>query len=80
MIRERDKLKIYGAGIISSFGETNNCLTDATQKFYFDVEQILNTDFRTDILQDKYFVIDSYEQLYDSIPEIEDRLEQMTES
>ena len=80
LIRESDKLKIYGAGIISSFGETNNCLTEATQKFDFDVEQILNTDFRTDILQDKYFVIDSYEQLYDSIPEIEYRLEQMTES
>jgi phenylalanine-4-hydroxylase len=55
-------------------------LTDATQKFDFDVGQIFSTDFRTDILQDKYFVIDSYEQLYESIPEIEQKLEQMIES
>ncbi|MCB9192830.1 MAG: phenylalanine 4-monooxygenase [Flavobacteriales bacterium] len=77
LIRESGKLKIYGAGIISSYGETNNALTDATQKFDFDVKEILNTDFRTDILQDKYFVIDSYEQLYASIPAIESNLEKM---
>ena len=75
LIREAGKLKIYGAGIISSFGETNNALTDNTQKFDFNVGQILDTDFRTDILQDKYFVIDSYEQLYESIPELENELE-----
>ncbi len=75
LIRERGKLKIYGAGIMSSFGETNNALTDATQKFEFNVGQILDTDFRTDILQDKYFVIDSYEQLYESIPELKIELE-----
>lgn len=75
LIREAGKLKIYGAGIISSFGETNNALTDDTQKFEFNVGQILDTDFRTDILQDKYFVIDSYEQLYESIPELEIELE-----
>ncbi|MCB0756534.1 MAG: phenylalanine 4-monooxygenase [Flavobacteriales bacterium] len=77
LIRESGKLKIYGAGIISSYGETNNALTDATQRFDFDVKKILNTDFRTDILQDKYFVIDSYEQLYASIPAIESNLEKM---
>ena len=77
LIRESGKLKIYGAGIISSFGETKNALTDNTQKFDFNVEQILNTGFRTDILQDKYFVIDSYEQLYASIPTIESNVKKM---
>lgn len=75
LIRESGKLKVYGAGIMSSFGEVNNALTDATQKFDFNVGQILDTEFRTDILQDKYFVIDSYEQLYESIPELEIELE-----
>ena len=79
LIREEDKLKVYGAGIISSFGETNNCLLDSTQKFDFDVRQILQTEFRTDILQDKYFVIESYDQLYESIPEIEKELNQLLE-
>ena len=77
LIREGGKLKIYGAGIISSFGETNNCLKDDTVKYDFDVKKILETPFRTDILQDKYFVIDSYGQLYRSIPEIKKQLEKM---
>lgn len=77
LIREEDELKIYGAGIISSFGETNNCLSEGTEKYDFDVAQILNTDFRTDVLQDKYFVIDSYQQLFDAVPEIEMKLEEL---
>jgi phenylalanine-4-hydroxylase len=74
LIREGGKLKIYGAGIMSSYGETKNCLSDGTQKFDFDVKQIFHTDFRTDILQDKYFVIHSFEQLYESIPTIRQEL------
>ncbi|MGB0917019.1 MAG: phenylalanine 4-monooxygenase [Flavobacteriales bacterium] len=75
LIRESDKLRIYGAGIISSFGETNNCLSDSTVKHEFNVSQILNTPFRTDVMQDQYFVIESYEQLYESISEIRAELE-----
>lgn len=74
LIRENGELKIYGAGIISSYGETKNCLSESTEKFPFDVSHIFNSEFRTDILQDRYFVIDSYEQLYNSIPEIRKQL------
>lgn len=70
LIRENGKLKIYGAGIISSNGETKHCLSDESEKIYFDVKQIMSTDFRTDILQDKYFVIDSFDQLYNALPQI----------
>jgi phenylalanine-4-hydroxylase len=75
MIRENDKLKIYGAGIISSKGETEHCLSEKTTHLPFDVKTILETDYRTDILQEKYFVIDSFEQLYNSLPEIRAYLE-----
>ena len=74
LIREAGILKIYGAGIMSSYGETKNCLSDTTEKFDFDISHVFDTNFRTDILQDKYFVIDSYEQLYSSIPEIRKQL------
>ncbi|MBL0033100.1 MAG: phenylalanine 4-monooxygenase [Bacteroidetes bacterium] len=70
LIRENDKLKIYGAGIISSNGETKHCLSNECEKLNFDVKKIMSTDFRTDILQDKYFVIDSFDQLYNALPEI----------
>lgn len=70
LIRENDKLKIYGAGIISSNGETKHCLSNECEKLNFDVNKIMSTNFRTDILQDKYFVIDSFDQLYNALPEI----------
>jgi len=76
LIREEGSLKIYGAGIISSKGETLHCMSDLPEKVEFDVKKIFATDFRTDILQPIYFVIDSFEQLYDSIPEIRRILEE----
>ena len=77
LIRESGELKVYGAGIMSSYRETKNSLSDNTEKFLFDVEHVFNSDFRTDILQERYFVIDSYEQLYTSIPEIKSKLKEL---
>lgn len=72
LIREKGSLKIYGAGIISSNGETKHCLSSESEKVEFDVKKIMATDFRTDILQSKYFVIDSFEELYDALPRIKE--------
>lgn len=72
--KESGKTKIYGAGIISSANETRNCVSDKAQKINFDVTTMLNTEFRVDAIQEKYFVIDSFEQLYNSLPEIKVRL------
>jgi len=74
--KENDQLKIYGAGIISSAGETRNCLGTDCRKIPFDVKAIMNTGFRTDIFQDQYFVIESFEQLYNSLPEIKSVLKE----
>ena len=74
MIEENNELKIYGAGIISSFGETKHAIDNKTQKLPFDIDEIINTPYRTDIIQDKYFVIHSFEQLYQSIATIEEKL------
>jgi phenylalanine-4-hydroxylase len=37
----------------------------------------LNTEYWKDRFQDKYWVINSYEQLFNSLPEIEEVLEEM---
>lgn len=68
VIRE-DKLRSYGAGIMSSFGETNHVATGNVECLPFSLEEIIETDFRTDIVQQKYFVLDSFDQLFDSIRE-----------
>lgn len=70
LIRENGELRIYGAGILSSAGETKYSLSDEPPHHEFDVPTIMMTDFRKDVFQDRYFVIESYEQLYSAIPEI----------
>src|SRR3989344_7006318 len=71
MIYSNNKINAFGAGVISSAGETRHALSSRSKKIDFNVEKIFNTDFRTDILQENYFVIDSFDQLLESISEIE---------
>lgn len=77
LIRENGELRIYGAGILSSKGETKFSLSDEPAHYSYDVRRIMNQEYWKDKFQDKYFVIESYEQLYNSIPEIEQVLEEM---
>jgi phenylalanine-4-hydroxylase len=67
LIREDDGLRIYGAGILSSKGESLHCLDSAApNRIGFDLERIMRTRYRIDSYQKTYFVIDSYEQLMDA--------------
>ena len=75
LIREEEGLRIYGAGILSSSGETTFSLSDQPNHFAYDVDQILDTPYRKDKMQENYFIIDSYEHLYQSIPEIKAKIE-----
>ena len=63
--------KIYGAGIISSYGETNRVIDEDCNVIPFDIGAIFNKAFRTDVLQEDYFIIDSFDQLLKSLGEAE---------
>jgi len=62
--------EIYGAGIISSYDETLNVITCAqgsanrSQFLPFDIEEIVMTRYDYSNIQDRYYVIDSMEDLY----------------
>lgn len=72
LIKESGQLRIYGAGILSSGGETEYALrSPVPQRVPFAVKEIMLTPYIKDKFQPVYFVVDSYEQLYDSIPEID---------
>ncbi len=64
---KEDKIRVYGAGIMSSVGETQNALSESTSYSNFDIEKVLSKEFRTDVIQTEYVVIDSFEALFDSI-------------
>ncbi|WP_045760307.1 phenylalanine 4-monooxygenase [Xanthomonas albilineans] len=57
-------LRIYGAGIVSSKGESLYALeSDAPNRIGFDLQRIMRTRYRIDTYQKTYFVIDSFAQL-----------------
>jgi monomeric phenylalanine-4-hydroxylase len=64
LIRDGNALKLYGAGIVSSGGESRHALeSDSPNRLGFDLKRILRTKYRIDDYQQNYFVIDSFEQL-----------------
>jgi phenylalanine-4-hydroxylase len=68
LIKEKGLSKIYGAGILSSFGESKYSLTsNAIERVPFEIEKIIDTPFCTSEMQTKYFIIESYEQLNDAV-------------
>lgn len=67
LIRTDAGLRIYGAGIVSSQGESIYSLDSSSpNRVGFDVRRIMRTRYRIDTFQKTYFVIDSFEQLFDA--------------
>jgi phenylalanine-4-hydroxylase len=64
LIREKSGLKLYGAGIVSSFGESVFALDDPSpNRLQFNLERVMRTRYQIDDYQQSYFVIDSFEEL-----------------
>lgn len=75
LIRQKEGLKIYGAGILSSESESVYCLSDEAVHLPYDIGVIYKTPYIKHKFQERYFVIESYKQLYNSLPAIESLLE-----
>jgi phenylalanine-4-hydroxylase len=59
---------IYGAGIVSSKGESIYSVeSTAPNRIAFDLDRVLRTRYRIDTFQKTYFVIDSFEQLFNAL-------------
>jgi phenylalanine-4-hydroxylase len=55
---------LYGAGIVSSRGESIYALEDPKpNRLRFDLRRVMRTKYRIDDYQDNYFVIESFEDL-----------------
>jgi len=64
LIRDGGDLKLYGAGIVSSYGESRFALEDASpNRIGFDLTRLMRTNYKIDDYQQSYFVIDSFEDL-----------------
>ena len=64
LIQEDDDLRIYGAGIVSSYGESRFALdSDSPNRIGFDLKRVMRTNYRIDDFQQNYFVIPSFDEL-----------------
>jgi phenylalanine-4-hydroxylase len=60
-------MRAYGAGILSSAGELGHSVRSAEPaRLVFDLQRIMRTRYRIDSYQATYFVIDSFQQLFDA--------------
>lgn len=65
LIKSGAELKAYGAGILSSAGETQFSVESAVpHRIGFELERVMRTDYQIDAYQKTYFVVDSFEQLF----------------
>jgi phenylalanine-4-hydroxylase len=66
--------RIFGGGILSSFGESAYALSSEPEVLPFDLAVIRDQEYRIDIMQPRLFVLDRPETLYSSLPAFERHL------
>ena len=71
MLSHLGQRKIYGAGILSSYGESRRVVMASTECLAFDIDRILGTDFRTDTMQECYYGAPTYDAFLASIDDVE---------
>ena len=65
--REEGEAKLFGAGIMSSYGETTHAWESRNDLKVFNLTEVMSTPFQADVIQNKYYILDS-------IPELEREL------
>ncbi|GAC1428435.1 MAG: hypothetical protein NVSMB68_00430 [Thermoanaerobaculia bacterium] len=66
VVREKDGLKVYGAGLLSSFGELGRFETEEPL-LPWDVETIANTPYDPTHYQQKLFAAPGFERMFDDV-------------
>jgi len=67
--------EMYGAGVLSSFGEVDHVYSSEVEILDFDLDLVIRNHFVNSEIQMRYYMIDSLEQLYDSLGELEEQLQ-----
>lgn len=68
LIEEGDGIRIFGAGILSSFTETRFALeSPSPNRIGFDLRRVMRTHYRIDEFQENYFVLPSLDTLFDLV-------------
>ena len=64
LVRSAEGLRVYGSGIVSSRSETLFALeSESPNRIGFNLQRVMNTDYRIDDFQETYFVLESFDAL-----------------
>lgn len=74
LIQELDGYKPYGGAIITSAGEIINVQNSNIPKHPFRIDHVFSTIYDSFKLQNEYFVIDSFDDLFNCIESLEAKL------
>jgi phenylalanine-4-hydroxylase len=74
LIGKLDKPLIYGAGLLSSIGESKSCLKDDVKKIPFSLQACIETDYDITKPQPQLFVCQNFDELIDAVKEFSKRM------
>jgi phenylalanine-4-hydroxylase len=70
--RSGDGLRVYGSGLLSSFGEIEHAVTSPdVQRYPLQIKWAINQTFEIDHYQPLLFIVDSFDHLYGLVDELE---------
>jgi len=72
LMRSPAGLRVYGSGLLSSFGEIEHSVESAeVQRFPFQLEWVINQNFEINHYQPLLFVVESFEHLFGLVEQLE---------
>lgn len=74
LIGTMDDPKLYGAGLLSSMGESRSCLLPPVERVPFSLEAVLATDFDITKPQPQLFVCRDFDQLIEAVERFADTM------
>jgi phenylalanine-4-hydroxylase len=72
LMRSDGDIKVYGSGLLSSYGEIEHCIeSPLVQRYPIQLEWVVNQHFEIDHYQPLLFIVDSFDHLFSLIDELE---------
>jgi len=75
LIRQHGRIRVYGSGLISSNGECSNVLHSGCAVRPFVLDEVLRTPVKVDEMHKLLFAIESFDEIYEAVGEIESRID-----
>jgi phenylalanine-4-hydroxylase len=72
LMRSKDGLRVYGSGLLSSFGEIEHAIdSPEVQRYPIQLEWAINQGFEIDHYQPLLFIVDSFDHLFSLVDQLE---------